>query len=263
MKCLMVDPYNYDVVYSINPWMNTSIKVHRSKAVSQWNNLKSTLEEIGIDIKVVESVPGLPDMVFAANAGKVYKNKVLLGNFKDQERKGETNHFKNWFLDNRYNIAEINQSYVWEGEACSMEVQGTLIHSYGYRSDKLSYLQVQQYYTHTDLKFVELIDPYFYHLDVSLAILDNKLLLYCPLAFRIHDQYWLSNKFPDSIEVSFDDALNLGCNVFSHGNKVVINSNVSHQLTEQLEEFGFEVYKCDVSEFVKAGGGVKCLVLTL
>lgn len=263
MKCLMVDPYNYEVVYSINPWMNTSIKVDRSKAIAQWDNLKSILEEIGIEITVLESVPGLPDMVFTANAGKVYKNKVLLGNFRDQERKGEITHFKKWFIDNGYDLSELDETQIWEGEACSVEARGTLIHSYGYRSDKSSYPQVRKYYDSTDLKFMELIDPYFYHLDVSLAILDNKVLLYCPLAFRIHDQYWLSGKFPNSIEVSFDDALNLGCNVISFGKKVVLNSNVSNGLIEQIEANGFEVYKCDVSEFVKAGGGVKCLVLNL
>ncbi len=263
MKCLMVDPYNYDVTYSINPWMNTSMKVNRSIAISQWHNLQSILEGIGIEVNVAESTQGLPDMVFAANAGKVYKKKVLLGNFRDKERKGESPHFKKWFDNNGYVISELDPTYVWEGEACSIETKGTLIYSYGYRSDKLSYLYVREFYKHTDLKFVELIDPYFYHLDVSLAILENEILLYCPLAFKVHDQYWLANKFPNSIEVSFDDALNLGCNVFSYRKNLVINSNVSDQLIEQIESFGFKVYRCDVSEFIKAGGGVKCLILTL
>ena len=58
---LMCPPDRYDVVYSINPWMNTAIPVDRGRAREQWDALGAALEAAGAQVRTVEPRAGVPD----------------------------------------------------------------------------------------------------------------------------------------------------------------------------------------------------------
>jgi len=58
------------------------------------------------------------------------------------------------------------------------------------------------------------------------------------------------------------DALHFACNVVCIGKTLVLNL-VSISLVDELERRGFTVRQIDLSEFLKAGGAAKCLVMTL
>ncbi|KJH40166.1 hypothetical protein DICVIV_13904 [Dictyocaulus viviparus] len=77
--------------YSINPWMDIRRSVDRVKAMEQWTTLKTTLENCGAHVEVMEAEGAelYPDMVFTANAAVVKGNRVYLANFAHPERKGE------------------------------------------------------------------------------------------------------------------------------------------------------------------------------
>ena len=75
---LMCKPSYFEVRYVINPWMTANIgRVDKELASRQWNNLYDTLAE-KTNIKLIEPVAGLPDMVFTANAGLVNKHKEAI-----------------------------------------------------------------------------------------------------------------------------------------------------------------------------------------
>uniref|UniRef100_A0A1I7YAC7 Radical SAM protein n=1 Tax=Steinernema glaseri TaxID=37863 RepID=A0A1I7YAC7_9BILA len=42
------------LTYSINPWMNLKDGVDKNKALNQWEDLKSTLEDCGAQVDVLE-----------------------------------------------------------------------------------------------------------------------------------------------------------------------------------------------------------------
>lgn len=96
---LMVAPSFYEVAYRINPFMCPKDwrANHHAIASEQWQSLWQCLTDIGANILVMPGVPGLPDLVFAANAGIVLDGKVLLSRFKHHERTGETPHFARFF----------------------------------------------------------------------------------------------------------------------------------------------------------------------
>jgi N-dimethylarginine dimethylaminohydrolase len=263
MKVLMVDPYNFDVKYSINPWMNTEIKVDKKSAIAQWENLKNYIITLGVEVVVMDSSPLQPDIVFAANAGKLIGNKFILSNFKDKERKEEKALFRNWFSASNYKPVSISENLTWEGEACTIEIKETLLCSYGYRSDRDSYNEICKLWKTKNTKYVYLSDPYFYHLDVCFCKLNNDTAIYCPLAFTAKDREWLEKNIKNLIPVSLDDALNFGCNAFVVENKVLISDQISESLVEMIQSLNFQVIKFEVSEYIKAGGGVKCLICTL
>jgi N-dimethylarginine dimethylaminohydrolase len=64
------------------------------------------------------------------------------------------------------------------------------------------------------------------------------------------------------IEVPEEEALRFACNAVSAGKRVVLNAGCP-SLRAALEARGCEVWETDLSEFLKAGGSAKCLVLHL
>src|SRR5579859_5463196 len=64
---LMCPPEYFDVSYAINPWMDPDQPVDTARAKAQWTGLHDTFARLGHRVHVIDPVPGLPDMVFAAN----------------------------------------------------------------------------------------------------------------------------------------------------------------------------------------------------
>ena len=72
---LMCPPKMYDVNYVINPWMEGNVsRTSRRRAAAQWDYLRHALEQVA-RVMFVEPQPGLPDMVFTANAGSYGKEQ--------------------------------------------------------------------------------------------------------------------------------------------------------------------------------------------
>ena len=109
---------------------------------------------------------------------------------------------------------------------------------------------------------VELVDPYYYHLDTC----------FCPLAtgkrsiFRlVFDQYGrdaLAGAVGELIEVAAEEAQRFACNAVVVGRTVVTNTGCP-LLHAALAQRGFEPRETPLDEFVKAGGSAKCLTLRL
>jgi N-dimethylarginine dimethylaminohydrolase len=67
---LMCAPDHYGVDYVINPWMRDQLgRTDGELAHRQWDQLRSVLSA-DARVVTVEPQPGLPDMVFTANASR-------------------------------------------------------------------------------------------------------------------------------------------------------------------------------------------------
>ena len=88
-RYLMCRPDHFEVSYRINPWMDVTRGVDRELAVRQWEDLRRIYLELGHEVEVIEPVPGLPDMVFAANGGLVIQGRALGARFTHAERRAE------------------------------------------------------------------------------------------------------------------------------------------------------------------------------
>ena len=73
---LMCRPEHFAVSYAINPWMDPKSwashdHVLSSAAWAEWARLHHALQDLGAAIELVPPVPGVPDLVFTANAAVV------------------------------------------------------------------------------------------------------------------------------------------------------------------------------------------------
>ncbi|CAM5605214.1 hypothetical protein SRIMM317S_04733 [Streptomyces rimosus subsp. rimosus] len=95
---LMCRPTHFDVTYAINPWMDPAKPVDTGLAVAQWESLRDLYLSLGHTVEFIEPVPGLPDMVYAANGATVVDGKVLGARFRNAERAAEGPAYLDWFV---------------------------------------------------------------------------------------------------------------------------------------------------------------------
>ena len=262
MKILMCRPDYFGIEYEINPWMDISKKVAYNTAVNQWNKLHETIEKCGAQIEMVAPVSGWPDMVFTANAGLFYKNKIILPHFKHKERQGELPYMQAWFRKNGYDFGnEITSSTPnYEGAGDSLLAGDILFAGYGFRSDR-SFYESEKIFDQAKIIYCELVDPFFYHIDTCFCPLTDKLALWYPHAFSKASQQNMSAAI-ELIPVVEEEARRFACNTIVLGRHVIMPANCPITANE-LTKRGFEVHACDMSEFLKAGGACKCLTLRI
>jgi len=261
---LMCPPAHFEVSYAINPWMDVSRPVDRALALRQWEGLRATYEALGHVVDVIAPVPGLPDMVFAANGGLVVGGRALGARFTHPERAAEGPAYLDWFagaveagtLSGAHAPVGTN-----EGEGDFLVVGDLVLAGHGFRTDPRAHGEVQELFG-VPVVGLHLVDPRYYHLDTALAVLDDRTVAYYPGAFSVGSQAVLRRLFPDAVLASADDAAVLGLNAVSDGRHVVLSAAAAG-LAAQLRERGYEPVGVDLSELLRAGGSVKCCTLEL
>jgi N-dimethylarginine dimethylaminohydrolase len=259
---LMCPPEHYTVEYAINPWMHPDEPVDLPLAMRQWEQLKATYQQLGHAVRIIPAVPGLPDMVFAANGATVIGGKVFGSLFKHPERAAEGPAYMSWFRGNGYStVVEPEPKHVNEGEGDIVFAGSAIIAGHGFRTDEALYSKIEEVFGLPVIS-VRLVDPRFYHLDTAMVVLDPHTAAYFPAAFDEAGQAALAAHFPELIEAKDSDAEVLGLNATSDGRHVVMPVQAAG-LASQISAAGFEVVPVDMSEFMKAGGGPKCCTLEL
>jgi N-dimethylarginine dimethylaminohydrolase len=256
----MVRPTYFDVEYSINPWMDPGKPTFTEHAIAQWERLRDLYLELGHRVDQVNPVPGMPDMVFAANGATVVNGRVLVARFRYPQRRDEPTAYLDWFAAHGYQCVRQSQS-VNEGQGDYQADGSRVLAGTGFRTSLASHAESQEYFS-VPVVGLTLVDPRYYHLDTALAILDSGTVMYYPPAFSPDSRRVLAELYPDAIIASDDDARVFGLNAVSDGRHVVL-PEAATGLTCQLRERGFEPIGIDMSELIKGGGSVKCCTLEL
>jgi N-dimethylarginine dimethylaminohydrolase len=211
-------------------------------------------------IELIKPVSGLPDMVFATDCCLAVKDKVLLSNFQYRQRQPETEYYEKWFREHGYTNLKIADRR-FEGGGDNLICGNKILAGYGFRSDFAAHDEIEKYFG-MEVISLKIINPYFYHLDTSLAVLSDKTVAFYPGAIDKPSQERLRAAIPNIIEASADEAKGFGLNAISDGH-TVIASNQSGSLLQKYREHGFNVIGTPILEFRKSGGGVKCLTMQL
>ncbi len=253
----MTPPAFFAVEYAINPWMDVTTPVDIHVADAQWQRLYQTYIALGHRVDLVEPVPGLPDMVYAANGGFIARDIAIVARFRFAERAGESREYAEWMSSVGYR--PVSTRHVNEGQGDLLMVGETILAGYGFRTDRRAHAEISTALG-MPVNSLELVDPRFYHLDTALAVLDDRTIAYYPPAFSAAARAQLDALFPDAIVVGSADAYALGLNVVSDGLHVVLPAAATG-FAAQLRQAGFEPVGVDLSELLKGGGSVKCCTL--
>lgn len=256
---LMCRPDHFTVSYRINPWMHPEEPTDTSLALKQWTVLYETYVDLGFEVHLIDSLPGLPDMVYAANGGFVLDGTAYGAKFHYPERQPEGPAFMDWFRSQGLDVREPEATN--EGEGDFLLVGDTILAASGFRSDTSSHQEIAAIYGR-DVVSLQLVNPSFYHLDTALAVIDPTTIAYLPSAFDEASLTILRERYPDAIIATEEDAAFLGLNSFSDGHNVVIAERAT-TFAKDLAERGYNPIGVDLSELLLGGGGVKCCTLEL
>ncbi|MEU0935959.1 MULTISPECIES: dimethylargininase [unclassified Embleya] len=260
-RFLMCRPTYFDVTYSINPWMDPRVPTSADTGSAQWKGLHDAYVALGHDVALIEPVPGLPDMVFAANGATVVDGKVLVARFRHPQRADESQAYLDWFRADGW--SEVRQAEsLNEGEGDFLYVGGELLAGSGFRSDLRGHHEAREFFGIPVLSLT-LVDPRFYHLDTALTVLGPDEIMYYPQAFSPDSRRLLAERFPDAILADEATAVVFGLNALSDGRHVLLPERAVELAGPQLRERGYVPIGIDLVELLKAGGNAKCCTLEL
>jgi N-dimethylarginine dimethylaminohydrolase len=257
----MCPPDFYGIEYEINPWMSRSRGSATDVAHRQWRTLHETLVGLGVHVELMTPQPGLPDLVFTANAGLMFRERFFSSRFRHEVRARETPHFDAWFAAHGFTVEHLPEGLYFEGAGDALFCGSTLFAGYRIRSD----VRGHQYLGTTlgvQVLPLELINPRFYHLDTCFCPLAPGEAIYYPAAFDAYGRKVLEAHIPKLLAVPEAEAHRFGCNAVVVGKTVITNSQCE-QLAAGLRQWGYEPIAVELDEFLKAGGSAKCLTLRL
>lgn len=258
---LMCPPDYYGIEYEINPWMSRGRDSDFERAKEQWRALHDLLVHLGADVRLMSPEQGLPDLVFTANAGLVFRNTVYLPTFRHEARQGETPLDEQWFQQTGFNTVILPNHWSFEGAGDALFCGETLFAGYLIRSEAAA---MQWLGAEIGCRVIplQLVDEHYYHLDTCFCPLSTREAVYYPPAFDDYAQASLQEHVPELISVNEAEAARFACNAVVLGKHVVLNTGCP-ELESELNRRGYIPHHTELDEFIKAGGSAKCLTLRL
>ena len=257
----MCPPTYFDVSYAINPWMDVAAGVDGERAQRQWDALVATYRAAGAEIEVLEPQPDLPDLVFTANLGIVDGDTFVAARMRHAERRPETPHAERWFREHGFTVRSFGEHVSQEGAGDALPFGDTLVAGHRSRSSVAAYIDLARIVDGAIVP-VELRDPRYYHVDIVFCPLDETTALYVPGALDGKGARAITALVSDPIALTDDEAAAFCANSVVVGRTVVMAA-CTPRLERELRARDFEPVVVDVSEFLKAGGGPRCLTLAL
>jgi len=272
---LMVAPHHYEVSYVINPWMKpgawgTDPEGHRRQAEAASNALQAALLTAGGAVQMLPGAPGLPDMVFPANAAVVLDRRAIVARFACNERRGEEPLFVKAFEEMRAHglidvVEQYPQGVFQEGAGDAIWDDGRQLFwaGYGQRTVQAS-LKITEAFFEQPLVALELVSPRFYHLDTCFLSLSGGEVLYYPPAFSNAGRATIEATAgrTNVIAAQDDDAAGFCVNAVNIGREIIM-ARPPARLADELTERGYTVTAVDLDPFILSGGGAYCMTLRL
>jgi len=260
-RFLLCPPEHFAVAYEINPWMATGVRVDRDRAGAQWDGLRAALLEAGATVELQPPEPSVPDLVFTANAGIVSGRSFVPSRFRHLERQPETALDIAWFEARGYEVHRLSEDVDHEGAGDALPFGGVLVAGHRFRSDAAAHPQLSKLLG-VAVRSVELVDPRYYHLDITFCPLDSTRAILWPGAWDAYGRRVMEALVPEPLVLEAEEAQRFVANSVVVGRTVLMPA-CPPRVGRQLEAWGFVPVEVDVGEFMKAGGGCRCLTLAL
>jgi N-dimethylarginine dimethylaminohydrolase len=265
-RYLMCPPRHFGVLYEINPWMSREVSVDPDQALAQWEGLVATLEAAGAEVVVMEPEADVPDLVFTANAGVVNGGQFVPSHFRHPERRPETPINAAWFAKRGWRVDHLPAELDHEGAGDALpftpeDGRTVLLSGYSFRSDAGAATELSTL-LRCPVRPIQLVDPRLYHVDLTFCPLDSRRAIVAPLGWDAHSRKVVEDLVPEPLVLGDDEALSFCANSVVVGTTIVMPA-VPPRVGRQLEAWGFTVVGCQIDEFLKAGGGCRCLTLAL
>ncbi len=272
---LVTDPAHFEVSYAINPWMRPGAwsenpAAHQAAARASFEALVSAFEGAGARVEALAGAPGLPDMVFPANAAVVLDGKAMMARFRCPERQGEEAVFTAAFERLRARgvlseVIELPEGRFQEGagDAIWDAAHGHFWVGYGPRSDAGSPATIAEVFGQ-QVVALELATDDYYHLDTCFLPLSGGEVLYYPPAFTPQSLALIEARIaPADRLVAADEDASAFCVNAVCLDRTIVMARPPAALRRRLEARGYQLTEIDLDPFILSGGAAFCMTLRL
>ncbi len=269
---LVVRPDFFSLDEVRNPFHRLGAQLDQPLAIEQWEGLCKAFRHVGLDVQEMPAHASLSDMCFTADQAFVGVDRdersfAVPSRLLHRSRRDEVRYFTEWYSQQGYSILDLDLKdedflegagdLLWD---CDWQ---TVWAGFGNRSTQAA---VELFSAAMDemgfaVRKLELVDAYFYHLNLCLAPLTPDSVMIYPGAFA--PETLASIRACATVhEVSREDAMHFACNGVSI-NGYYITPHISRRLEQILGAEGLEPLPVQLSEFHKAGGSVAQLKMLL
>jgi N-dimethylarginine dimethylaminohydrolase len=267
-QVLLCPPKFFDVTDRKNPYMLEHASIDHTKTDRQWQALRSALEQAGCHVETIPPVPGLEDMVFAANQVFVGFHEsvgkfIVPSSMVHASRQREVPFYIDWYRQRGFRVIQIDlgADYIeGHGDLLWHPDGSRIFAAYGFRSTYGGVEKFRDAMSELGIPVVplRLVDPFCYHLDTCFCPLNHDAVLiypgaYAPESLATVRKFWLRVH-----ELTSEEAHKF------MGNGIVVNGRyLTPYLTPHLEailrEEDLTPVVLDTSEFEKSGGSLFCM----
>ncbi len=218
----------------------------------------------GVRVQTVEGSAGLPDMVYARDAGLMtpwgYLPLAPGAAHRRREAVVLAAHIRSLGIPV---LPQVSAGTIEGGDISVFRDGLVLIGCSGDRTDEGGAREVAELFErHGWRAIVYRFDAHFLHLDTQFSALSGDQALACIDVLDDGFLAALAGEGIDLLPVSYKAARRLGCNVLALGDGRILAAKGAG-LTGTLPAEGYRITELELDEFTSCGGGVHCLTLPL
>lgn len=272
-QLLLAAPDDFDVRYAINP-LTVPVTVDHTKARAQWQHLYDVLVATGAPVSVLPTAgPQFPDYVFAANHAVVVNDVAILSRYRHPERQGEEEITGRWLERHGYTIHRLpvvdGMYFEGEGDCVWSHDHTRLWIAYGTGrttragAEAVRAVLRKELKGSIDIQLLRLQDTRFYHLDLALRPLPTGQCLWRAGAFSPAARETLRRAFGATALIDVPDRWTYLCNSSVAGRTLLVPRLDLEARAWLRAHVRMQIREINVSEFQKAGGALRCMILPL
>ena len=229
---------------------------------AQHRELVAALEEAGARVQAIPPEPHLPYMAYTRDSVVVTHRGPVLCQLERPQRRGEYAPLIDWHGGEFWRKSSAG---TLEGGDVQIIRPGlAVIGASGGRTDLAGAEQLAAWLRAEGWEVrVEPFAEHFLHLDVLFCLAAPGLALACREVLDPAFLAWVEARGIRCLDVTYREAMALGCNILSVGDGRVISARESTRLNALLRAEGLRVLDPALSLFTAGGGGPHCLTCPL
>ena len=240
----------------------TSCSVSASK---QHRALLESLIAVGVRVRTVQPVAGLPDLAFTRDTSLMTPWGLIGLRPGAEHRRGEVDVVMETARAGGVPIlGRVERGTVEGGDVCLLRPGHLVIGVSEHRTTTEGARALSRFFEERGWQVtLTPIDPDLLHLDTHFCVIDSDVALAC--VEKLHPGFVkMIRSFRITIvPVRGDEVASLGCNVLALGRRRIVSTGSAPRVDEAVRALGFEVLTVPLGEFTQCGGGVHCLTMPL
>lgn len=259
MKALVVRPDYFEIDYRVNYRLEVGLIIDRKKLFAQYDQLTKTLTKLGVEIIEIRQVETMPSMVYCRDWGFVHDKTFFLAKFKPQPRRKESKFARAAFEVLGFEVLTPPDRDYFNG-ADFYAIDDKYYFGWGKRSAIKSKDFLEKHLQAEVMDF-RIYDHQYDHLDKCIGPVDNNNALYYLEALSMIEQARVCYRFANPFPITEQDAEVYATAFIRIEDKILMPLGISDYLRTELENLDLKVIEIDISEYLKAGQGLRSLAL--